>query len=213
MIKAERMVIRPMSEMAVHYYADPNTGVVYMHFSGSLNKFNSKVIDKNVFTLATDAVKQLPHGKRSWDNDKKIWILDASYFFDRLLPFYQKAPTWFEIIDYPNLNAWRIFIEEIQPEGKKVISASDPDHVKAAGFFNNFNVVVEQAVNTRDDRKTLVELTGVSDFSDIDRADPVALKKLYRATAIKLHPDKNGGDHSRMSTFTQLWGIYVQPRS
>lgn len=207
-----------MSDLVVHYFPDISSGLVYVHFSGSKNQYgvctaNVFTANKQVFKLAVDVAKQIPTGKRDYNPHTEVWTFDAQYFNNNLKPFFEKAPQWFEFCPYSNLLAWRIFIGEIKSEDTKpVINPSDPDHVKAANFFHNFNTVVEQAVNTQGDKKTLVALTGVSDYSVIDRADAATLKKLYRATAIKLHPDKNGGNHSDMSTFTQLWGIYVQPR-
>lgn len=200
-----------MAEMVVHYYDDTIVGVTEIHFSGS-HAYHVRIFDSKVFQLAKDAASQIPVGKRNYDPVNFVWTLDGAYFNNKLLPFYSKAPMWFELKPYPTRIDWYIFLRLLKPDTKPRIKATDPDHVKAANFFNNFNVVVEQAVNTRGDKDTLVALTGVSDFSVIDRADSVTLKKLYRATAIRLHPDKNGGNHSDMSTFTQLWGIYVQPR-
>ena len=35
------------------------------------------------------------------------------------------------------------------------------------------------------------------------------LKRLYRGAALRLHPDRNNGDGSKMSELNMLWGIYM----
>ena len=40
-------------------------------------------------------------------------------------------------------------------------------------------------------------------------ANDIALKKLYRQAALRLHPDRNSGDGSKMSELNMLWEIYM----
>lgn len=201
-----------MAIIVVHYYEDATNNLVHMHLSGSVS-YHTKINDANAFQLAIDAAKQIPAGKRNYDPKTFVWTFDEGYFYKNLLPFYQKAPMWFSFYDYDSLLNWEKFLGIFKEEEKPRINPQDPDHVKAAGFFHNFNTVVEQAVNTQGDKKTLAELLQVSDYSLIDRSDSVALKKMYRSAAMRLHPDRNNGDGSKMATLTQLWGIYVQPRN
>jgi hypothetical protein len=44
---------------------------------------------------------------------------------------------------------------------------------------------------------------------DLVNADDLTLKKTYRKAALKLHPDRNNGDGSKMSELNMLWNIYM----
>lgn len=49
---------------------------------------------------------------------------------------------------------------------------------------------------------TIAELSSAS-------MDEKTLKKHYRVAALKLHPDRNNGDGTKMSELNMLWGIYT----
>ena len=53
---------------------------------------------------------------------------------------------------------------------------------------------------------TLLSLS-VEELKNIN--DDKILKKYYRVAALKLHPDRNNGDGSKMSELNMLWGIYT----
>lgn len=44
---------------------------------------------------------------------------------------------------------------------------------------------------------------------ELTKADNQQLKKFYRLAAMRLHPDRNNGDASKMSELNMLWGIYT----
>lgn len=44
---------------------------------------------------------------------------------------------------------------------------------------------------------------------ELEEAKDQDLKKLYRRAAMLLHPDRNGGDSSKMSELNMLWRIYT----
>jgi hypothetical protein len=53
----------------------------------------------------------------------------------------------------------------------------------------------------------LSSLLGI-ELSLFKSLNPADLKKAYRSAALRLHPDRNNGDGSRMSELNALWSIY-----
>ena len=55
--------------------------------------------------------------------------------------------------------------------------------------------------------KALAKILGVPE-SSLKTLDPSELKKIYRRRCLDLHPDRNGGDGSKMAELTYLWRLY-----
>ncbi len=58
--------------------------------------------------------------------------------------------------------------------------------------------------------EALAPLLGITVELLISEKDDSKLKKLYRSSAMRLHPDRNNGDGSRMSELNMLWNIFMQ---
>ena len=203
-----------MSLIHVHYFVDGRFGTVDIHISGT-RRYDAKVPDSNQFAMTVNNLKKVPIGKRTYNTKTKVWTMDSGYW-NQVLPFYVAgAGHLYELVSYKFESDWLAFIAgEVElKNGKPKIDPNAPDHVKAQGFFRNFNQVIEATASSKTDKEVLASLIGVSSLSELDGANTKALKTIYRATAIRLHPDKNNGDGEKMALFTQLWGIYVQPRA
>ncbi len=203
-----------MSDVYVHYFVDGRYGTVDLHFSGS-KQYHAPIRNTAMFTITVDQIKKIPTGKRNYDKVSFVWTLDSDYW-DKVFPFFQTGQGHiYELISYKFESDWQAFLAglvELPENGKKKIDINAPDHIKAQSFFNNFNQVIEATASAKTDKEVLAQLLGISSLKELDGANPKALKTIYRDTAIRLHPDKNNGDHHQMATFTQLWGIYVQPK-
>lgn len=97
---------------------------------------------------------------------------------------------------------WQFIMSLITPTGwnikeEKIISAED-------FFYNDF------VDNTPKESKDSLaaKLVALLDITAQDLQDSGLLKKAYRRKAIEWHPDKNGGDGSKMSELNSIWSQY-----
>lgn len=193
-----------MAQVYIHYCVDP-FGITAVLLSGDANKPSGGFMPKLVFNAAINTIKMIPGGKRRYDPSQKIWYIDNEYWQPVQAFFAAGAPAY-KLVPYANEDAWEAFLTG--SARVKVDWSSAKDNVAAQSFFNNFNSVVERIADDKSDKQTLAELLGLASFEQIP-SDKALAKKLYRAAAIKLHPDKNSGDGSKMSTLNELWGQYV----
>ena len=204
-----------MASVYVHYCVDP-FGVTDLHFSGSRNRSRASITVKEHFNLAVTGISQIPAGKKKWDVDAKIWHIDSEYwfkikaFFDAAsVPSAQMPIPMFELCPYQTPAMFQAFMND---DGTVAASAANaPDNVKAQSFFNNFNQAIERTAVARSDKDNLASLLGLASLREIDGLDSKALKTLYRSAAMRVHPDRNNGDGSKMTELNALWRVYVQP--
>jgi hypothetical protein len=156
-------------------------------------------------------VNQIPAGKRRWDATVKTWMIDSEYW-EKVKKFFDNGAPVFELVSYATDALWQSFMSDdaYQNMNRPRTYVKQPDNTAAAGFFNNFNQVIEKVAVTKTDRDTLAELLALPSFDSIPR-DRSTAKKLFKVAALKWHPDRNNGDGSKMSTLTQLWREYVEP--
>jgi hypothetical protein len=190
--------------MYVHTCVD-SYGITQVLFSASRESMQG-FIPKHIFDTALSAIKSIPAGKRRYDPDTKIWYVDNEYW-QNLREFFVKGSMLYTLVEHRDDDDFQYVITGIK---KAAATWSGPDNKAAKDFFRNFNNVVVKIADNRTDKQILAELLGLQSFDNIP-SDKNAAKKLYRAAAIKLHPDKNMGDGSKMSQLNSLWGQYVQP--
>jgi hypothetical protein len=72
-------------------------------------------------------------------------------------------------------------------------------------FYQNQGVASATIVDKNTLANQLLALLGITaeELADANKA-----KKAYRRTALLLHPDRNGGDGSRMSELNSVWSSY-----
>lgn len=205
-----------MPQLYVHYFVDGVNGLAKIHFSASQYKAKVFLKNKTIFSLAVLGMQQIPSGDKIWDASNSTWNVHADVWVT-LMPYYVCAPEVYGMVAYATKAQWTNFItDKVAGETFDARSSSFvngmSDAEKAAQFFGtaSFNQAVYQTATVNNDREELLSLLGLNSWGQFDSllSDPSAVKKVYRAAAIKYHPDKNNGDGSKMSKLNELWGIY-----
>jgi len=192
------------SKVFIHVSVDAD-GVCQLRFAGSRTDVDAPMNPVG-FNIALATVRQLPSGKRMFDADTKVWSIDNTYWTDLREKFLLLTLTH-ELVEYPTEASFQAFLSGI-PEEK--VSWDGPENKAAADFFHHFDKVVTKVADTRTDKVVLATLLGVPSFDAIP-SDKSAARSIYKKAALKLHPDRNNGDGSKMSELNRLWGAYVQP--
>lgn len=203
-----------MPHLYVHYFVDGVNGLAKIHFSASQFKANAHIKNKTMFTLAVTGMQQIPSGDKMWDAPNKTWNIRSDVWIT-LMPYYTIPHEIYGMVPYSTKAQWQNFIsgkvafEAINNNGS---TSSMSDAEKAASFFGTaaFNSAVYQTATVNNDREELLSLLGLNSWGQFDSllSDKASAKKIYRAAAIKYHPDKNNGDGSKMSKLNELWGVY-----
>lgn len=190
------------TKVYVHYFVNAAFGIVQIHFSASGSKHGGYINNKTLFDLAVAGMQTIPSKDKQWDTERKVWSIHSDVWAN-LMPYYSVAPEIYEMISYNSRAGWESFItgipQNLQNDGQ---AASD--------FFGAqaFNNAVFQTATLANDKDEFVTLLSLSSWSQFDSMDAATAKKQYRKAAIALHPDKNGGDGSKMARLNQLWSIY-----
>jgi hypothetical protein len=162
-------------------------------------------MDSGKMNAAVTMIKTVPSGKRKYDPTNKIWYVDNEYW-NPIYKFFGAGPEAYELVSHLD-DEWDAFLAG---SNKSVDHSwtNVPENVAAKNFFHNFNSAIEKLADNKSDKQVLASLLGLTTFDEIP-SDKAAAKKLYRTAALRLHPDKNGGDGSKMATLNELWGEYV----
>lgn len=203
-----------MPHVYVHYFVDSVNALAKIHFSASQHKAKVFIKNKTMFTLAVTGMQQIPSGDKLWDAPNATWNVHIDVW-SVLMPYYTCAPEIYGMIPYATKAQWSAFISgktAFKDEYGTLFDSTASDAEKAAKFFGTaaFNQAVYVTASVNSDREELLSLLGLNTWGQFDSllSDKVGAKKIYRAAAIKLHPDKNNGDGSKMSKLNELWGIY-----
>lgn len=151
--------------------------------------------------ILVDLLKQIPPSERTYDPKTHIWIIPK----DKFNTFLSMRGTLVRIIagfiEHTDLEAW-IHGREEKQDSKTIPRVED--------FFYTYGqpaptvpVSKESIALQLEKLFKLVE----PDFIIIS-ADKTELQKLYRRTALLLHPDRNSGDGSKMSELNYLWQTF-----
>jgi hypothetical protein len=79
------------------------------------------------------------------------------------------------------------------------VNLSAAPKMRPEEFFYNHGVTASQPALTKDQVIVKLKVLLATDVVD---------KKSYRTAALKFHPDRNGGDGSKMSELNMLWQLY-----
>ncbi len=169
--------------------------------------------EKTTFNMVSSLFKAIPLQNRSYDLASHVWT------------FIGVAGAKVVV----TLESLKIGLPTLKIEMKKVISLADRInksqlHLDDATFLNNgkppeikFNEAdffhappaPKGQISGEALYSALATLIGIS-VAELKAADSNKLKSFKRAASLKYHPDRNGGDSSKMSEFNMLWMIYTQ---
>lgn len=161
--------------------------------------FNNSV-DELQFNLTKQVLKTPPVGARMYDDSTKVW----TYLEDHGVQVIEKiktatsvvggGATLVEVDNLAEIAAQYFFDVRIKAKAQR------PEDF----FYEHGQLQATPAIT-----KTVAAAKLLTLFeTPILPTDPSDLKKLYRRAALRLHPDRNGGDGSRMSDLNMYWGIY-----
>lgn len=170
----------------------------YWNWSPILDRYNFFLGKSDFANAATPLIalyKQIPSNQRAYDKDLKIWTIPAATFFSFETLYKALHVTLIKhnrnfydlLFENPNKQK-NIYPDEFfyqQPEQQGTVLTSE---ISKEDIENNLRVLLEINPNIT--------------FSIISKDD---LKKLYRKAALKLHPDRNNGDGSRMTELNFWW--------
>lgn len=199
-----------MPHVYVHYFVDSVNGLAKIHFSGSRFEHNKFIKNKALFALALTGMQTIPSKDKVWNDASKTWNVHFDVWA-KLMPYYVCAPEIYEMIAYATRAQWSSFVA-----GKVTVSSSQGaftyanDAEAAAQFFGTaaFNHAVITTASVTSEREELISLLGLDNWGSFDALRNGELRKVYRSAAMRLHPDRNNGDGSRMAKLNQLMSIY-----
>lgn len=173
--------------------------------NAAINWKNKK--EEVTINLIRDVFKQVPIAERLHDENTKIWTF-FGFRGDVILTgiesmITQGILTSFEVKE----------IEELQEkversELNRVARNMDEKKYKDEDFFYAHAVTTTQVISGEALLEKLAPLLDIS-VDELKVGDNIALKKTFRRAALKLHPDRNNGDGSKMSELNMLWNIFM----
>ena len=155
--------------------------------------------DKVQFEIMKKLLKSPPIAVRTYSDETHMWsYLGQEGFF--LLKTLKEA--------FDKLPQMKIEFREAK-DLEEAVRRGSISHDKQSKFnaenfyYNRFAAVAELTKDTAAPKLALIFGCKVEALED-----SAAAKKYYRANALRLHPDRNGGDGSKMSELNMLWRIY-----
>ena len=155
--------------------------------------FNS-TLEKTLFEMCKTILKGPPVAFRSYEDSNKVWSYLAGYgegILTQLRTVTAAIGREIGCIEVEDLAAQAMH-NFIDLSGKRAHAQRPED------FFYNHGQPVRQAALTKETvAAKLKQLMGET----LD-------KHAYRKAAMRLHPDRNNGDGSKMSELNMLWSVY-----
>lgn len=106
----------------------------------------------------------------------------------------------FEFIEIQNLS------EQLENGGiREKTEKYDPEN-----FYYNKNAPATKSLSTGQIKQKLAAMFNITveEFDKIEKEQNDTIKKWYRKAALNYHPDRNGGDGSKMSELNMYWRMY-----
>lgn len=199
-----------------------NTTLANTNVPTSLNmmklKFSSSASNGAVVNFNRDGaklkeiiqiIKQIPAGKRSYDDTTNIWIIPATQLsvIDLLLSTQLNTRYNSTMIRHLDLNA---FLNSPAPETKNAWSDIKVKAEKPEDFFykptNGVMPIADIQARFITIVSPFVPIPSLDDFSKFNKE---WFMRAYKITARKLHPDL-GGDPNKMSELNSLYMQYKE---
>lgn len=174
--------------------------------NAAINWKNKK--EEVTINLLRDVFKQVPIAERLHDENTKIWTF-FGFRGDVILAgiesmITQGILTSFEVKEIEELQE-KVERSELNRTKRTV----DQKKFKDEDFFYDHAVTTTQALTGTALLEKLAPLLEIS-VDELKTSDTTVLKKTFRRAALKLHPDRNNGDGSKMSELNMLWNIFMQ---
>jgi hypothetical protein len=154
------------------------------------------------FQLINPILKVPPVALRSYDPATYIWSYIGAEWGEKTLDSIEKVTVslggviFKEVVDLAALATQRSF--DLNKLPKKPVRPED-------FFYNTAPLGGQIALSKEQLASKLMDILEVQALP----GEQAALKKLYRAAAMRLHPDRNSGDGSKMSELNMYWQLYV----
>ena len=202
---------RGQSMLYLHYeefqISLPDKGVqdlVRLVFSTSATE--KKVYGAKVFATIKDCcyyLKQIPGDSRTMDPKTYIWTIPQDKF-DSLKKIYLTMQYISSESYFKKHDSLQDFVDGVK---KQKLG----DIPKAEEFFYSYGQPV--AGGSLSKESIAAKLQGILAEAlkteiDLSKSSAIDLLKVYRKAALIYHPDRNGGDGSKMSELNMLWQMY-----
>ena len=150
------------------------------------------------FKLCVPILKSPSSTVRGFDEQTKVWTYTGEYGISVLKSLAAVCANFGGIGE--------IEVEDLAEQCKQGRIRLDRKRAKAPSaeeFFYNHGIPAAGG-QTMTKEQITVKLTALLEVSDAGAID----KRAYRQAAMRLHPDRNNGDGSRMSELNMLWGMW-----
>ncbi len=150
--------------------------------------------EKTKFELCKQILKWPPVAFRTYDDGSKVWSYLDKYGEQVLEKLRDIMKPFGGLTEYP--------VEDLSAQclQGRISFAPRKEKIRPEDFFYNTAPTGTAALTREQIQAKLAEIMQVT---------PAAIdKKAYRAAAMRLHPDRNNGDGSRMSDLNMYWGLY-----
>jgi len=143
----------------------------------------------------------IPIPERTFNNKTNIWTFIGSAGAQVLIALQTafgktKKITFIEVEDLEG---------QLKAGGIKPVTTSRFDPKK---FFYNSDIVAKPALTREMVIEPLSKLMQI-DANVLRSSDKASMKSAYRKASLRLHPDRNSGDGSKMSELNMYWSVYA----
>lgn len=157
--------------------------------------------DKVIFEVIKGLLKSPRVETRTFDDTTKIWTYLGTSGFS-LLQILQET-----FAKLPNVILEFREVRDLEDAIKSgVISENRQKKIDPKDFFYN-KAPISQEITKKQALARMTPLMGTEPAA-FAALDSTGQKNVYRRAALKLHPDRNGGDGSKMSELNMLWRVY-----
>lgn len=168
--------------------------------------------EKAIIDLCTHLFKQVQINSWTFDVNTKIWTF-IGFSGEAIITGLESMRTQglltgVTISKIEDLSA-KVAIGRLDKKSLKPIQSTDDElKFKEEDFF--YSAPIDQGLVGKALLEKIAPLLLVEVDYLTNENDDLKLKKLYRSAALRLHPDRNNGDGSKMSELNMLWNIFMQ---
>lgn len=161
--------------------------------------------EKGKHELLLTIYKQVPIASRTFDPELKVWTFLSTNGLKLVNMLIMQMAHG--ILKGLIMKEVEDLIEQLEAGGIRE-NYSKKSSFNPQDFFYNSSQPATQSALTKE--SVLSELSKLLECSSEELAiyPREEAKKLYRKACLRLHPDRNNGDGSRMSQLNMLWQVY-----